>query len=956
MKINGKLSFDASVLSVIENLRVQSVTGLSETGAFNELVDIGRVAKNEKDELFYGATGSWIKIATGGNAAALQLEVDAIEAALGAAVSTGGDFQVGGFTGTFFTANAPTSFTDALNKLAFYSNANNELSELDDVTLAGLATGDFLRYNGTGTWTNTTMVISDATDVNTAGVESGDVLRWNGSNWTATTLDLTAIDNVEITSVTSGDVLYFNGTDWVNEAPGATSGVQAHDFLLDSISSLTGEGMIVMSGDTAYARVLVAPTTGLTIDNASGTGGNPTFRLTNDLLAVEALTGNGIAVRTADDTWAVRTLVAPVSGFTITDPTGQAGNPTFALAHDLAALEGLTGTGLISRTADGAAATRTIQGTAGRIDVSNGGGVAADPSLNLATITQAEGGTFLKVTIDDVGRVTANTAVVTADVTALVDNVYVNASGDTMSGNLIFPTGYHIAIASAPTADTHVPNKAYVDALTVGLSWKDAVVATTTGSNITLSGTPTMDGVSLQVGDRVLVRNQTTLHENGIYVVAAGAWTRPVDMDQADEFSSAAVFVKQGTLYQDTGWTQINEVATVGADSVEWIQFSGAEAYVWGTGLVISGKTVNVNMGAGINTLPSDEVGIHLYATGTSALILTENGTDRSQLTNAMLHLLLDTTGGLEQDAGGLRVKANSITNAMIENETFTVTGSVGSVTVALGGAFTITGDNGITTAVSTDKITVNVPTASTTVLGLASFSADTFTVTNGIVDVKSNGLLNSQLANDSITIFGSAGSDVTALGESFTITGDNGITTAVVGDVMTVNVPTASDSVLGLSRFSTDFFTVATGYVTLTATLDDLTNVSGADSAAEGTLLVKTAGDWKPTGPANFANTFSLGDIGDVGTASTGSSGYVLAVTGGVWDAKKIHHVETVTTSSQSWTVNHNLGVKYCNVTVIDSADEVIIPQSITFNSVTQLTVTFNTNVSGYVAVTGVA
>lgn len=64
----------------------------------------------------------------------------------------------------------------------------------------------------------------------------------------------------------------------------------------------------------------------------------------NDLTAISNLTGTGIAARTADDTWALRTLTAPSTGITITNPAGVAGNPTFVLANDLAALEALSGT------------------------------------------------------------------------------------------------------------------------------------------------------------------------------------------------------------------------------------------------------------------------------------------------------------------------------------------------------------------------------------------------------------------------------------------------------------------------------------------------------------------------------------------------------------------------------------------------------------------------------------
>lgn len=102
-----------------------------------------------------------------------------------------------------------------------------------------------------------------------------------------------------------------------------------------------------------------------------------------DLAALAALAGTGIAVRTAADTWAQRSLAAPAAGFTITNPAGVAGNPTFVLANDLAAVEGLAGTGIAVRTAADTWAQRTITGTASQITVTDGAGVAANPTLSL---------------------------------------------------------------------------------------------------------------------------------------------------------------------------------------------------------------------------------------------------------------------------------------------------------------------------------------------------------------------------------------------------------------------------------------------------------------------------------------------------------------------------------------------------------------------------------------------
>jgi hypothetical protein len=125
-----------------------------------------------------------------------------------------------------------------------------------------------------------------------------------------------------------------------------------------------------------------------------------------------------------------------------------------------------------------------------------------------------------------------------------IKNNAVNASKMLLTDTYSFTGG--VLQAAAPTSDADVATKAYVDGLVSGLAWKAAVKAATT-ANITLSGTLTVDGVSLSVGDRILVKDQTDKTQNGIYIVDSGSWSRSPDMDAASEFPSAAVFVTAGT-------------------------------------------------------------------------------------------------------------------------------------------------------------------------------------------------------------------------------------------------------------------------------------------------------------------------------------------------------------------------------------------------------------------------
>ena len=126
--------------------------------------------------------------------------------------------------------------------------------------------------------------------------------------------------------------------------------------------------------------------------------------------------------------------------------------------------------------------------------------------------------------------------------------------------------------SGSPAAANDLVNKSYVDGLMAGLAWKAPVVVATT-ANITLSGEQTIDGV-LTATSRVLVKNQSTGANNGIYVSAAGAWARATDMDSAAETDSAAVFVSQGTVNGNKGFVQTADSVTLGTTALVFVQFS----------------------------------------------------------------------------------------------------------------------------------------------------------------------------------------------------------------------------------------------------------------------------------------------------------------------------------------------------------------------------------------------
>lgn len=138
-----------------------------------------------------------------------------------------------------------------------------------------------------------------------------------------------------------------------------------------------------------------------------------------------------------------------------------------------------------------------------------------------------------------------------------------------------------------------------------------ASVRAVANANITLSAPQTIDGVSVIAGDRVLVRGQTTASANGVYVVAAGAWTRATDADATGELTPGAFwFVEEGTTYGKSQWRIENTGSIVlGTTSITINQFGQQLAYVNGNGLTLTGNVFAVGAGTGI-TVAADTVGI----------------------------------------------------------------------------------------------------------------------------------------------------------------------------------------------------------------------------------------------------------------------------------------------------------------------------------------------------------
>ena len=254
-------------------------------------------------------------------------------------------------------------------------------------------------------------------------------------------------------------------------------------------------------------------------------------------------------------------------------------------------------------------------------------------------------------------------------------------TGGTMSGAIAMNSN-KVTGLGAPTADADAATKAYVDSVAQGLDVKGSCRAATTG-NITLSGAQTIDGVAVIAGDRVLVKDQSSAAQNGIYVAAAGAWSRSTDADTWSELVGAFTFVEEGTVNDNSGWVCTSpQGGTLGVTAVTWEQFSGAGQITAGDGLYKSGNTINVGTasasrivvntdnidlattGVSANTYKSVTVDVYGRVTaGTNPTTLSGFGiTDAYTQTqvNTALALKLNLTGGTM--SGAIAMGANKIT------------------------------------------------------------------------------------------------------------------------------------------------------------------------------------------------------------------------------------------------------------------------------------------------------
>ena len=388
----------------------------------------------------------------------------------------------------------------------------------------------------------------------------------------------------------------------------------------------------------------------------------------------------------------------------------------------------LTGDGTIDTAATSNTITIKVQdGGIGTTQLANGGVTntkLANDSITIGTTSVALGAS----NTDLAGL----TSAVVDDLTLNGQDISTTSSNKNITltphgtGTVTVPSGYKDRSGFA--ADS-LATKEYVDSASSGLDVKDSCrVATTAALTVTYdqsngrldnAGTQAalvIDGVTLSVNDRVLVKDQTEARQNGLYIVSdigsnSSNWrlTRADDADAGNEITGGTfTFVEEGTANSDNGYVFTHNGTPTLTDNtlsnnteLPVSQFSGAGQVVAGAALVKAGNTLDVNVDNSSIAVVSD------------ALQVKAGG-----ITNAML--------------------AGSITAAKLNNPNITLASDndTGTPSFALEGSLTVAGGEGIDTSASGSTITIAGEDASTTNKGVASFDTANFTVTSGAVAV----------------------------------------------------------------------------------------------------------------------------------------------------------------------------------------------------------------------------
>jgi hypothetical protein len=470
-----------------------------------------------------------------------------------------------------------TSQWSALTYLATESELNSSLANYIELTEKGAGDGVAELDSEKNVLTRASVIFEGATT--------------NGYQTTVTVVDPTQDNTLTIPNV-SGNIITSGDTGTVTNA--MLAGSIANDKLSNSAITINGTpvslgGTITIAGDIEG----VSAGTGLT---GGGTSGTVTLSLDT---TIAATTNNTLTLSNKSISLATNTLSGTISEFNTA--LSDADFATIAGAETLSnkSISGTSNT--LTNIANTSLTNSSVTVNGSSISL---GGSATVTAVNPNALTISTGLSGTSYDGSAAVTIAVDSTIATTSGSQTLTNKTLGAS-TTLGANLGAGT-YKITNLGAPTDSTDAATKAYVDAVTEGLHVHASVVAATTG-NIDLSNGleagDVIDGVTLAADDRVLVKNQSTTSENGIYVaVTSGVAVRASDYNTASEIDPGDfVFVSGGTVNDNTGWVQTNTVTTLGTDPIQFTQFSGAGTYQAGNGLTLTGNTFSINTGTTVD-------------------------------------------------------------------------------------------------------------------------------------------------------------------------------------------------------------------------------------------------------------------------------------------------------------------------------------------------------------------
>ena len=788
---------------------------------------------SDHSTLEYSNGTVWTTLATGGNAAALQTEVDAIEAALGAAVNSDGTYNQAGFTNVTNVLNNPTSFTNAINQLAGAISTDNSLDEIFPSTGAG----NVIYANGSNEWaqaapgsTSGVEAWSASLDALAAKTTTGLMAQTGAHTYASIALAATGGLTVTDNSATGGTVSY-----------GTTGN-------LASLNTFASNGLVTYNGGTWSSASVSSTNANLTVTGGDGTTGSIQLGLTGSLGSLGGLTTGGFAVyNSTSGTWSAESITGTVGNIVVTNGDGQASSPTINLA---------------TVTDSGAGANFS------KITTDGFGRVTGTQAVVIGDITSIVGTYYLP---EAGGTMAGNIAMGGNSITGLADPV--NAQ-DAATKNYVDSAVHGLTWKTAV--------KALLSADTPSLSGLFA---------IDTSYTP-VAGDRILVTDQT-----TTPTNNGIWVASAGAWTRATDAATYQELSGAAVYVLDGASYNDTGWTQQTDLTSfAGQVWVQFTSAAGTYSAGSGLALsignvfsVVTGNGITLVDGAVALALGSSPIALD-DASGTLSLDLAPAGgltqagnvlgIEAAGVTNAML---ANSTITLDADTG---------TGSVALGGTLDVTGNAGQgiVTSVSSGTVNITASNASTTqkgVASFDSTYFNVTSGAVTIkpgsLDNGSLTHNSFSITGDAGTTDTVALGGSFAVHGDgafITATTSSTGVALSLGTLAVANGGTGATSFVAGELIFGNGTGALAQDAGLS------FTGGAGDAVPVLTVGAL-NIGNADSTGN-VQLTATATNADITLMPNGTGSVIVGPVGagliqsDAGTALTVQGNTTLTLVSG--------------------------------------------------------------------------